>query len=125
MRTRIAVASAAAALVGGCGGGGATERPADAEARPASSPASVTVKTFSFAPDPLEIAAGQTVTWTNRDSAVHTVTSGTRKRPDGSFDERLAESSGTSTHKFEQPGTYRYFCSLHSGPGMTGAVVVR
>ena len=66
-RTPIAVAFAAVALLGGCGGdGGADDRPPVAEARPAAAPdtssaVSVTVKTFMFAPDPIEIEPGQTV----------------------------------------------------------------
>jgi plastocyanin len=53
------------------------------------------------------------------------VTSGTRKQPDGRFDEKLAASSGRATVTFDEPGRYRYFCDLHPGEGMTAEVIVR
>jgi len=115
MRARLASVLAAAAVTAGCGGGGdVAEEGVD-----------VSVKTFMFEPDPIEVQAGDTVTWTNGDTAVHTVTSGERERPDGEFDEELAESGGTAERTFREAGTYAYFCSLHSGPGMEGTVVVR
>ena len=116
---RAAVVVVVSALVAGCGGGGGDGGDAPAAA------SAVTVKTFMFQPDPIEVDAGSTVTWTNEDTAVHTVTSGPRSKPDGRFDERLAESGGAARQTFEEPGTYRYFCSLHSGPGMEGEVIVR
>lgn len=119
--TTITVALAAVALVVGCGGG---EGAGGGDMAQAGGP-TVDVKTFMFQPDPIEIEAGQTVTWTNRDSAVHTVTSGPRDAADGRFDEELAESGGTAEQTFDEPGTYRYFCSLHSGPGMEAEVIVR
>lgn len=117
--TAFPAALAAAALVAGCGTDDGDDRMAQAK-----SPA-VEVKTFIFQPDPIEIEAGQAITWTNRDSAVHTVTSGTRDAPDERFDEQLAESGGTAKQTFDRPGTYKYFCSIHSGPGMEGEVTVR
>jgi plastocyanin len=32
------------------------------------------------------------------------------------------QSSGTFRHRFEQPGTYPYECTIH--PGMEGSIVV-
>ena len=53
------------------------------------------------------------------------MTSGTRKRPDGRFDEKLGASTGKATVTFDEPGRYRYFCALHPGAGMTAEVIVR
>lgn len=113
----LALGMVAATVAAGCGGGAAEP---DSAANP-----EVAVQTFMFEPDPIEIEAGEKVRWTNADSATHTVTSGPRDQPDGRFDEQLAESGGTAEHTFDRPGTYEYFCSLHSGPGMEATVVVR
>lgn len=116
----------AALLLSACGGGSSADPPDSGQAAAAPQGAAVTVKTFSFQPDPLEVEVGETVKWTNEDSAVHTVTAGTREKPDEkAFDIELAESGGTGEHKFTEAGTYEYFCSLHSGDGMTATVVVK
>jgi plastocyanin len=84
----------------------------------------VFINTFIYRPDPLTVPAGTTVTWIQNDSTVHTVTSGTREAgPDGMFDASLDKGEEFS-FTFDEPGTYDYFCTLHSGPGMTGEVIV-
>lgn len=118
----LAALAAAGALAAGCGGGDADT---ESGAESAAGGNQVTVNTFIFKPKPIEIEAGETVTWTNEDSALHTVTSGTREDPDERFDGELPESGGTFETSFDEPGTYEYFCSIHSGPGMEGSVVVR
>ena len=78
----------------------------------------MTVDNFSFAPTHTSVAVGSTVTWTNRDDAPHTIvsTEGAFKSPALDTDERFS-------HRFDTPGDYRYFCSIH--PKMTGTVEVR
>jgi plastocyanin len=84
----------------------------------------VSIRTFSFEPDPLTTTVGAEVTWTQLDNTTHTVTSGTREAgPDGRFDARLDQDEEFS-FTFDEPGTYPYYCTLHSGPGMTGEVIV-
>ena len=124
----------AATLAAGCGGaedGGSSAKPSSdrsdggaAVETPKRTGGEVEVKTFIFRPDPIRIEAGSDVTWKNLDGAAHTVTSGRRSKPDGRFDERLSAGGGTVTQRFEEPGTYDYFCSLHSGSGMAGKVIV-
>ena len=46
----------------------------------------VTVHVFQFKPDTLDVGAGSTVTWLNRDDIGHTVTSGRPAQPDQTFD---------------------------------------
>jgi plastocyanin len=83
------------------------------------------VKTFIFRPQTLRVETGTTVTWTNRDGVHHSVTAGTRGKPDlAEFDGDVAATTGTFSHRFTRPGTYRYFCKYHPGPGMTGTVRV-
>jgi plastocyanin len=84
--------------------------------------AAATIKTFMYEPDPLEVAAGTTVTWTNEDDIEHTVTAGKQGAPSGEFDEPLDGAGSTAEVTFDKAGTYEYFCSLHDG--MDGTVVV-
>ena len=78
--------------------------------------AMVTVKTFQFGPDPLEVESGTTVRFVNEDRTTHTATGET-------FDIELGE-GGEGEVTLDEPGTYRYRCTLHDGPGMTGEIVV-
>ena len=77
-----------------------------------------------FVPDTLTVSKGTTVIWTNGDSALHTVTSGS----DGSgnsgkeFDSSYLAAGKTFQHQFNTEGTFDYYCALH--PYMTGKVVV-
>jgi plastocyanin len=77
----------------------------------------VSIEDFAFAPAELEVAVGTTITWTNVDSAPHTVTS-----PDGVFDSTRINQGETFSYTFTEPGEYSYFCSFH--PGMQGTVIV-
>jgi plastocyanin len=78
----------------------------------------VTVDNFSFAPARTSVAAGSTVTWTNRDDAPHTIVSTERK-----FKSPALDTDECFSHRFDTPGEYRYFCSIH--PKMTGTVEVQ
>lgn len=94
-------------------------------AEPAAPTAAVTVETFTFSPDPLEVEAGTTITFTNEDAIDHTVTAGTREAPEPAmFDGALPEQGATFELTLDAPGTYDYFCQLHDGPGMTARIVV-
>ena len=62
-------------------------------------------------------------TWHNIDTAAHTVTSGTPAEGlDDVFDSGLVAAGGMFSYKFEEAGTYDYFCMVH--PWMTGIVTV-
>lgn len=85
--------------------------------------AAVHVTAFKFAPPLLTVPAGTTVTWTNADAILHTVTTGTPDAPDGRIDAQLDGQGTTFTFTFTEPGTYAYFCSRHVF--MVGMVVVQ
>jgi plastocyanin len=74
----------------------------------------------SYLPDPVTVVIGvnNTITWTNNDSAPHTVTAN-----DGSFDSGAMAPTQTFTFTFDKPGTYTYHCVYH--PWMVGTVVVK
>jgi plastocyanin len=84
----------------------------------AATTAEVKIDNFSFGPDPITVAAGTTVTWTNRDDIPHTVVS-----TDKVFKSKVLDTDGTFSYTFSKPGTYPYFCSVH--PKMTGKVIVQ
>jgi plastocyanin len=71
-----------------------------------------------FAPNPITVAVGTTVTWTNNDSTGHTVTSNT-----GAFDSGALGAGKTFSFTFQTAGTYQYHCTFHAG--MVGSVVVQ
>ena len=77
----------------------------------------VEIADFTFSPGTVEVAVGTTVTWTNNDSAPHTVTA-----DDGAFDSGELAQGDTFGMTFDTAGTYSYFCEIH--PQMTASVVV-
>lgn len=89
----------------------------------------------SFKPNTVEIRRGEAVVWKNTSLATHTVTDDPAAArspddaalPDGAkaFDSGPIGIGGTYSHRFEVPGVYRYFCTLHEAEGMVGTVIVR
>ena len=82
----------------------------------------VDVQLFQFQPGVVEVRAGTTITWTNRDDIAHTVTSGDPEHRTGRFDQRLTGRGASTTVRFGEPGVYPYFCSRH--PSMRGEIRV-
>lgn len=80
--------------------------------------AAVEIANFAFGPDTIQVAAGTTVTWTNNDTAAHTVTA-----DDNSFDSGNLAPGDTFSFTFATAGTIAYHCNYH--PNMTASVVVR
>jgi plastocyanin len=78
---------------------------------------SINISGFKFDPATITIKVGTTVTWTNQDTAAHTVAA-----DDGSWTSERLNQSATYSHMFDQAGTYLYKCSIH--PSMTGTIVV-
>jgi plastocyanin len=81
----------------------------------------------AYAPSPITINVGYTVTWTNDDGTPHTVTSGTNSVPDGKYDSSpdfnpVMAPQQTFSHTFTETGEYQYYCGLH--PNMVGTVIV-
>ena len=77
-----------------------------------------------FFPGAIEIAPGTTITWINRDSAPHTVTSGVTgdDKTGEVFDSPELQIGQEFSYTFNEPGIYPYFCRFH--PNMTGRVTV-
>ena len=75
-----------------------------------------------YDPSPANVDKGSTVTWTNNDSTLHTVTSGTPDTPSSEFDSGVMAKGKTFQHTFDKTGEFDYHCTLH--PFMTGKVTV-
>ncbi|HET7344593.1 MAG TPA: plastocyanin/azurin family copper-binding protein [Nitrososphaeraceae archaeon] len=78
-----------------------------------------------YDPSPLAIKAGTSVTWTNNDSTVHTVTSGLPEQGEVGtlFDSSIISPGKTFTHAFDKTGTFDYSCTLH--PFMRGQIIAK
>jgi|SRR5579862_6081101 len=107
-----AVVVAAAVLLAGWSGVSA-----NAQQRVATG-ADVKIDNFTFGPGTITVAAGTTVTWTNRDDIPHTVVS-----TDQVFKSKVLDTGEQFSSTFSKPGVFSYFCSVH--PKMTGKVVVQ
>jgi 3',5'-cyclic-AMP phosphodiesterase len=95
-----------------------TDVPLEEEMKTAGADAKqVVVDNFSFAPAMARVAAGSTITWTNRDDVPHNIVS-----TDHKFKSPVLDTDEQFSHTFNAPGNYKYFCSIH--PKMTGQIVV-
>jgi len=71
----------------------------------------------------VEILVGDTIVWSNADTAFHTVTSGSETDGlDGLFDSKEFAPGKSFTYKFSEIGHYPYYCTLH--PWMMGTIIV-
>lgn len=75
----------------------------------------ITIQGFAFNPATVEISQGDTVRWTNMDSATHIVKGDT-------FESGSLAKGDTYEFVFTEPGIYNYICSIH--PSMKGTVTV-
>ena len=91
---------------------------AAAPVAPARATVQVAIQNFAFSPQMITIAPGTTVTWTQKDTAPHTVTSDT-----GAWTASATLSTGQSfSYSFTKTGTYPYHCAVH--PTMIASVIV-
>jgi plastocyanin len=106
-----ALAGVVVVALGACGTGDASTSDAAAER----DGPTVVIEDLAFEPETLTVAAGDTVTWVWNDGAVtHDV------KGDGFVSEAMSE--GTFSHRFDDPGSYDYVCTLH--PNMTARIEV-
>jgi plastocyanin len=88
--------------------------------RTVAGPGAVTEQGYDFKPRRLSIPAGSSVRWTFRDGDLHDATLVTGPRGFSS----PPMFGGAYAHRFNVPGTYRIYCSLHP-VDMTQVVTVR
>jgi plastocyanin len=76
-----------------------------------------------YIPSSLNISPNQVVLWDNKDNSAHTVTSGTPTiGASGIFDSGIVAEGDKFAFKFEDNGSFDYFCTLH--PWMIGTIIV-
>jgi plastocyanin len=90
--------------------------------------AAVKVLDNTFNDENIEVAPGTKVVWTNDGRQDHDIipVDGGGDGGDWGVEPEDFAAGDVYEHTFEQPGTYRYYCSLHGteDAGMIGAVVV-
>lgn len=97
-----------------CGGGGGGGSSSDA------APGEVLVVDNEFEPKRAEVAVGDTVTWRFEGTQRHNISPIGDNRK--TWEASKVQKEGTFTWTFDEAGTYKYVCTLHSG--MTGSVTV-
>jgi plastocyanin len=107
-----AAASEPAASAGGGGGGGCAAGEAGGTAD-----VTVDIKDFAFSPADVSASVGQSIGWTNGDSAPHTAT-----LDDGSCDTGNLSQGATGLLVFNEAGTFPYHCNVH--PNMKGTITI-
>ena len=144
-RTILVLASTMVLILSACGGGATATAPAapasDAPASeaPASAPAAsesaaageapcapsteagtvtATMANIAFNPASITASVGDTVTWTNNDSAPHTAT----VKSDPTCTTETLANGATGSIVFNVAGSYEFFCKIH--PTMTGTIEV-
>jgi plastocyanin len=95
-------------LLGSCSKSSSYSNPTSSGTKPTAA-ASVTKEDFAYSPAVVHVLPGGTVTWTNKDATVHTVTD-----DGGSFDSSGIAVDGTFKRTFATAGTCTYHCSIHS-----------
>lgn len=94
--------------------------PAATDAAPAAAADTpVDIRDFAFNPNPVEIAVGGSVTWTNQDAVPHTATGTDR----AVLQSGTIDPGASFTHQFDTAGTFDYFCEFHGN--MKGQIVVK
>jgi plastocyanin len=121
----VCLALAAAVALAGCATSTPTPAPpaggtggAAGGATGAAGGKAVTMSGFAFNPAELEVKVGTAVTWTNEDSAAHTVVA-----DDGSFKSGDIAQGQSFSFTFTKAGTFQYKCTVH--PSMVGQIIVK
>jgi plastocyanin len=78
----------------------------------------IDMKDFQFEPKNATVKVGQTVKWTNQDSAPHDATD----KDSGQFKSDQFGKGGSYEFTAKKAGTINYVCTLH--PGMEGTLTV-
>src|SRR3954454_2352044 len=130
----VSASLAGATALSACGGSGDSSSTTAAAAPPAATatstptpgaqsttgqaPVNAKIAGFAFAPQEIRVKVGQSVTWTNDDSAPHTVSA----QPGAGPASGTLAQGAKYTWKATKAGTISYICTIH--PSMTGKIVV-
>jgi plastocyanin len=87
-----------------------------------SSTEAVSAVNYTYQPNPVQVLAGATVTWTNNQT--NPATSHTVTADDGSFDSGTLFPAQMFSMTFNTIGQFNYHCSFHQSLGMIGTIDV-
>lgn len=126
MNFRMVLGSALLCLSIGCGGSSyssmssPTPTPSPTTPGPAVSivNGASTAAASAYAPNPVTVAIGGTVTWTNNDTVAHTSTAN-----NNAWSSRSIAPGAKFSVTFSSAGSFPYHCEIH--PGMVGTVNVQ
>ena len=100
-----------------------TSTPSPAAPTPTPAPQEVISNIVDFTLENLTVSVGATVMWVNQDRAPHTTTAGTsRSNRTGEWHSGNLRQDETFSFTFDEPGTFPYFCNLHSNMKATVTV---
>ncbi len=77
----------------------------------------ITIDAAQFSPAAIEVKAGDTIVWVNKDILAHTATS-----PAGGFDSKVIQPGASWKYVARKKGAFPYTCSFHP---MNGKLTVR
>jgi plastocyanin len=83
----------------------------------------VDIVNFAFTPKTLTVARGTAVTWDNKDEEPHNIVDVPGGGKPRVFRSQAVDGGEKFSFTFNDPGTYKYICSIH--PHMEGTVVVK
>jgi plastocyanin len=90
-----------------------TGREADNQDSEATAPAGqVVISTSGLTPSTVKVRKGQSVIWTNQDSASHQIGTSDKKL-DGFTGDNHIQQGESFAYVFDEPGTYRYYDTLN------------
>jgi plastocyanin len=75
---------------------------------------------YHFKPDKITIEPGTTVEWINTGKIVHTVTD-----DNDTWDSGGVKPGEKFSHRFDEKGTFKYYCIPHEEAQMLGTVIVK
>jgi plastocyanin len=96
---------------------------------------------LDFEPAEIKVGPGETITFSNQSSVVHTVTGEESSLPEGAdyfasggfaseseaveeIDRGFVDPGGEYKLTLDTPGRYSYYCIPHEGVGMKGTIIV-
>jgi plastocyanin len=124
----IGVLAAAGVACSGSDNGGAIQTPPPS-ATPCPTPSGTPVKVeananLKFSPANVTVKVCESVDWKVVGAVPHTVTSPTPGTTGVRFDSGTLNEGQAFTFSFATPGTYHYYCTIHTASVMSGTITV-
>jgi plastocyanin len=79
----------------------------------------IDIQGYAYHPSNISVPRGAQVTWLNDDNVDHTAT----EKDNAAWDTQIIHNGESKAIKFDSPGTFRYYCTIH--PYMVATLTVR